>query len=515
MPRRTGQKPASGAAALQGSESPMAVAAHSVSMSSRRADSHADECAAAATAVTSDEDAAPAQRAVQRAVQRAGPARAAPEDDTIYDTEEEVEVVEATAIPENGVDDHQLRRVVDLREFGGSYASEYQFALIDGEEDDHIRIFFPQDAEAPSYCLMTHQAVAKLPLFPASDSYTEVMYDKGAWAVRDESKVIAPTIESVLALTVHDWMLARYAAPSPIHLALCRCSLHAHPLRRSLTLDLHHALCRSLLKCRCKNKPGVFLNIDQQFDALTRRADGEWVGRRGPVVERHLTTTCVETLFKPELIAQCLADIGTEHHVTQGGARIREPHAAATPSVRPLVDPSAIGQPRVEYPQHELETCVFYAAASALHEMGVTRAAAKLAGELANESLGEHDRMRFLLDVVTTKLKGVTAFAIPNTFDPITDDSPHPIVFAPRGSDGSATHAACKLGDWLFDASRAHALPFCTPADRSRSLDLVVRARDADVGVTYAGLAHNRGMLPGVRIVPSEKMLGKRRRADA
>merc|ERR1711924_103518 len=99
---------------------------------------------------------------------------------------------------------------------------------------------------------------------------------------------------------------------------------------------------------------------------------------------------------------------------------------------------------------------------------------------------------------------------ISHSFDPLTDDSPHPIVFAPHGTDGSSTHAVCKLGNWLIDASRPYALPFGTEDEKRRSLDVCVRSNESDVHIAYDGIVQIDGMLPGVRIIPPQKMLDKR-----
>ena len=40
------------------------------------------------------------------------------------------------------------------------------------------------------------------------------------------------------------------------------------------------------------------------------------------------------------------------------------------------MDPFVVCCPRVEYAQHEMETCVFCGAVSVLHERGISRAAA-------------------------------------------------------------------------------------------------------------------------------------------
>ena len=70
----------------------------------------------------------------------------------------------------------------------------------------------------------------------------------------------------------------------------------------SLSLPCPLSLPRShLLRClpsshirRCKNKPNVFLAIDQQFGKLTCNADATWSGKRGAVVENNLPRACVE-----------------------------------------------------------------------------------------------------------------------------------------------------------------------------------------------------------------------------
>ena len=71
-----------------------------------------------------------------------------------------------------------------------------------------------------------------------------------------------------------------------------------------------------------------------------------------------------------------------------------------------------------------------------------------------------------------------------------------------------------QLGTWLYDASREDraALPFGTDVEKRHSLDLCVRADDSDNSITYKGIVQIEGRLPGVRIVPSAKLLNKRPR---
>ena len=215
-------------------------------------------------------------------------------------------------------------------------------------------------------------------------------------------------------------------------------------------------------------------------------------------------TPILQELFTAELIAACEEGVGIEQPVKPGSARSREPQLAAT-----LMDTPGVVAPRVTHLQGKWDTCVFCGAASALHENGFTIAAARLA-ELAAQSIPEPDRMHYLCTIIKTRLKGFTSAPIPSSFNPMTDDSPHPVVFALHGSDGSTNHAACKLGIWLFDASRPHALPFGTRAEKQRALNLCVRANDSDVHITYNGIVQTQGVLvPGVRIIPSDKLLDK------
>ena len=69
-----------------------------------------------------------------------------------------------------------------------------------------------------------------------------------------------------------------------------------------------------------------------------------------------------------------------------------------------------------------------------------------------------------------------------------------------------------QLGNWLFDSSREYALPFGTDAEKQHSLDLCVRTDDSD-DITYEGIVQIEGRLPGMRIIPSGTMLGKRARS--
>ena len=82
-----------------------------------------------------------------------------------------------------------------------------------------------------------------------------------------------------------------------------------------------------------------------------------------------------------------------------------------------------------------------------------------------------------------------------------------------EGPTMAITHAVCKLGGWLYDSSREHALPFEAEADKMRSLNLTVRSVDSDT-TTYNGVMQIAKRFSGVRIVPSEKLLtalGKRK----
>jgi hypothetical protein len=151
--------------------------------------------------------------------------------------------------------------------------------------------------------------------------------------------------------------------------------------------------------------------------------------------------------------------------------------------------------------------------ASALHDYGFTGDATRLAKEFAPKSIPEPDRLRYLHDIVRSDLKGFRAIPLKGTYDPLTDSSPHPTVFVPRGSDNGVTHAVCKLGGWLYDSSREHALPFEAEADKVQSLNLAVRSVDSDT-TSYNGVMQIAKRFSGVRIVPSEKLLtalGKRK----
>jgi len=143
-----------------------------------------------------------------------------------------------------------------------------------------------------------------------------------------------------------------------------------------------------------------------------------------------------------------------------------------------------------------------------MHDYGYPHEAAQLAGEHAQASLGAKDRLVFLHDTVRQKIAGFTAQMLKGSYDPLTDDSPHPVCFAPRGSDNSTNHAVCKLGAWLYDSTRDHALPFDTDANKRNSLDLCVREKDSDTAI-YTGV------VKGVRIVPGEKLMKRKMAIDA
>ena len=264
---------------------------------------------------------------------------------------------------------------------------------------------------------------------------------------------------------------------------------------------------------RCRNRPNVFLPIDSQFDKLTWNENGTWSGKRDPAAETNIPDACVEALFSPAFIQQCKLSVGSEQVVLQGAARASHSPVSSSACHVSCVTTHDTG-PRVEYTQGEGEdTCVFLGAASALHDYGFTGDAARLANEFALKSMPEPDRVRHLFQTITDKFKGFEAIPLKGTYDPLTDTSPHPTVFVPRGSDNGITYAVCKLGGWLYDSSRGHALPFEAEADKMQSLNLAVRSLESDT-TTYNGVMQIAKRFSGVRIVPSQKLLtalGKRK----
>ena len=243
---------------------------------------------------------------------------------------------------------------------------------------------------------------------------------------------------------------------------------------------------------RCEKKPGCWLALDNKFDALTFHEDGTWTGETQGAIEANLPPECVTACFTSELVAQCRASVGTKLDVTQGVARLRSASVKAT-SHDVSSNPSGADatRPVIRYPQGAKDTCVFSGAASAVHDYGYPHEAAQLAGEHAQASLGAKDRLVFLHDTIRQKTSGFTAHMLKGSYDPLTDDSPHPVCFAPRGSDNSTNHAVCKLGAWLYDSSRDRALPFDTDANKRARAQLArpVRARE---GLGHRHL-HGRG----------------------
>jgi hypothetical protein len=54
--------------------------------------------------------------------------------------------------------------------------------------------------------------------------------------------------------------------------------------------------------------------------------------------------------------------------------------------------------------------------------------------------------VQYLLTLLRSKVfKGFIAQGLRSSYDPLADESPHPTIFTPRGSDGSSTHAVCKV----------------------------------------------------------------------
>ena len=260
-----------------------------------------------------------------------------------------------------------------------------------------------------------------------------------------------------------------------------------------------------LLLARCERKCACWLPVDNTFVALKWRADGTWEGVHGSFTEPALPPEYVRRYFQASLLEACKANVGKAMPVQAGAARKRG--GAPAPSM-----------PAVRYQQGEQQTCVFASAASALHDAApafgvdaaVCEAAAATLMESAPASLASAKRVHFLLDTVRRQLKGFTAEMLPASFDPLTDDSPYPTVFVPEGSDGQRTHAVCALGARLYDASRAHALPFGTAKQRKEALDLSVREADGDA-VTYVRIPPIKGR--GVRILPGSAL--QKRKADA
>jgi hypothetical protein len=75
--------------------------------------------------------------------------------------------------------------------------------------------------------------------------------------------------------------------------------------------------------------------------------------------------------------------------------------------------------------------------------------------------------------------------------------------------DCSCSQVTTELGTWLYDTSREDraALPFGTDPEKRHALNLCVRANDSDNSITYNGIVQIKDRLPGVRIVPSDKLL--------
>lgn len=263
---------------------------------------------------------------------------------------------------------------------------------------------------------------------------------------------------------------------------------------------------------RLQNKPYAWIDLKGQFDHLRCDYDDDGnevrTGYTNAVVEANLPFECVKALFTPEFIAQCQDQEGVKQAILVGAARTRRASASAVSRdlSSNLTRAESTG-PEMRYKQGAKDTCVVSGMASAMHDYGFPHQAKELA-ECAPDSLEASDRLVFLHDRVRQKIAGMTAQLLKGSYDPITDESPDPVCIQVRGSDNGTGHAVTKMGTWLYDSSRDRALPFDTPANRRKALDLSVRAEDSDTHIIYTGV------VKAVRVTPGAKLLKRKRMAE-
>ena len=183
------------------------------------------------------------------------------------------------------------------------------------------------------------------------------------------------------------------------------------------------------------------------------------------VIKPPLSMEWVRYCFKPEYIKLLMKHPKKWHRVDIGN-----------PSSHSEDLPPAFYQTtvRVAYPQGEKHTCLFLCLASALHYIGLSEEAQKLADAAysaehtsAAEGVAALRRaMEEFAPIVGRPTLFNTARSgrkkkILSTTD-VFKYTPYPTVVIPIGSDGSVNHAICVVDDLIFDSTLPYALK-CLP----------------------------------------------------
>ena len=133
-----------------------------------------------------------------------------------------------------------------------------------------------------------------------------------------------------------------------------------------------------------------------------------------------------------------------------------------------------------------------------MHRYGDASAATTIA-TCAREALASGDAFSHVRNVVNNSVGGWDVAPI-TSHDPLSPMFCEPVLLQLVGSDGAGTHAVATLGDLIFDATEARALPLSRAA-----LDRCVGAR-----LTGARFSH---VARAVRLMPGKSVRMRMRQA--
>ena len=239
-----------------------------------------------------------------------------------------------------------------------------------------------------------------------------------------------------------------------------------------------------------------------RYDSLVH--GGKWLGSEyASDLWEPLSSKFLYRNFEPWFIKECRNREGRCVKVPAGSS---EERPAQLPLVHGL---NGIGHaglathappPEVEFEQGKASSCVFSAAASALHFIGDLKGAALLGGLLA-ASAKDIDPMHMLVVTLRNQTLWHVEGVSESTFD-IFRSTQTPFCIQIRCSDGAVNHTIVTVGDWVFDSNEVHALPLC-----QESLD-----RCAGDGATFVGCVRVLKFEPNKKLVNA--LAKKRKRVD-
>ena len=202
------------------------------------------------------------------------------------------------------------------------------------------------------------------------------------------------------------------------------------------------------------------------------------------IIKPPITMEWMRYCFKPEYIKLLMKHPKVWHRVEIGSP---DAHYDDPP-------PSYVTKVRVAYQQGDKHRCLFLSLASALHYIGLSEEALKLAdASIGKELIPVSEAiaaLRTSMEVMAPMLGRPTLFNTARTGRKRRDLSivdlwkytPYPTVLIPIGSDGSVNHAVCVVDDLIFDSTLPYALE-C----RQESMDWICSGKHGGfVGIRQA-----------------------------